>query len=168
MRIWKGFKREICMTDWRICTLLAVSVWIVGCASFLLSGASVGYHTLCKPSLAPRTIPWMLLWMGYYLLLGIALGLVIGRCSCCSKSLFRKGFIYWCLFLICSLLWTILFFSAGFQITAFILIVLSICFGCCTIIPFATESLLSACLLIICIWWQLYNFLLTLLLIFWN
>ena len=68
----------------------------------------------------------------------------------------------------CTLLWIILFFGVGLQITSLLLIVLAICFGLCTLIPFASESLLSALLMIACIWWELYCFLLTLLIILWN
>ncbi len=168
MRIFNGFKREIGCADLRVCLLLTAVTWIAGTLSLLLSGATGYYRLLCKPMLAPGTVVWLLLWMGYYLLTGIALGLVLGRSTHCRVSLIRRGLVFWCLFLFCSLLWVPLFFGAGAQVTALLIIVLAICFGCCTLTPFASESLLSALLLMVCIWWQLFNFLLTVLIILWN
>lgn len=168
LRIINGFKREICCADWRVCILWALVTWIVGALSLLLSGAGGCYHLLCKPMLAPGTAVWLLLWMGFYLLLGTALGLTVGRCTLFRPSLRRRGLVFWCLFLFCSLLWVPLFFGAGLQVTSLLIIVLAVCFGCCTLTPFASESLLAALLLFVCIWWQLFSFLLTLLIILWN
>lgn len=168
MRIFKGFKREICCADWRVCMVIALATWVAGALSLLLSGAVGCYQLLCKPLLAPGSLTWLLGWMLFYLLLGTALGLTLGRCAFCRPSLFRRGILFWSLFLICTLLWIVLFFGVGLRITALLLIVLAICFGMCTLIPFASESQLSALLMIVCIWWELYGFLLTLLIILWN
>jgi tryptophan-rich sensory protein len=168
LRIWNGFKRELCCADLRICLLAALATWVAGALSLLLSGAVGCYRLLCRPSISPGSVVWIILWMGFYLLLGLALGLVIGKCSICRTSLVRRGVVCWGLFLLCNLIWVILFFGAGFEVTSLLMILLAICFGCSTLAPFATDSLLAALLMMLCIWWELYSFLLTLLIILWN
>lgn len=168
MRILTGFKREIDCADWRICAVAALATWFAGGLSLLISGATGYYQLLCKPAIAPGTVLWLILWMGYYLLLGIALGLVLGRCGIGRRSLTRRGVVFWSLLLISSLLWVPLFFSAGLRVTALLLIVLAVSFGLCALSSFAVESLLSALLLLICLWWNIFSFLLTLLIILWN
>ena len=76
--------------------------------------------------------------------------------------------ICWGLFVLCNLLWVVLFFGAGFEVIPLLLIILAVCFGCSTLAPFAADSLLAALLMMLCIWWELYSFLLTLLIILWN
>lgn len=148
--------------------LTASAAWVAGALSLLLSGAGGCYLRLEKPVFAPGLTFWLFLWMLHYVLLGLALGLVIGHCGVCRRSLIRRGVIGWSLYLVCSLCWVPLFFGAGWQITSLLLIAVTVCFGLCAFIPFAARSLLSALLLAICIWWQIYCFLQTLLIILWN
>ena len=168
MRIFNGFKREIGCADLRICLITSLATWVAGALALLLSGAVGCYQLLCRPSLAPGSVIWVLLWMCFFLLSGLALGFVIGRCSACRPSLMRRGVICWGLFLLCNLLWVVLFFGAGMEVIPLLLIILAVCFGCSTLTPFAADSLLAALLMALCIWWELYSFLVTLLIILWN
>ncbi len=167
MRIWTGFKRELYCTDQKICLVTAAVTLAIGTAALLCSRAGHCFGWLALPAIAPCYGVWLLLWMGYFLLLGCAGGLYIGLCRCLGR-LHSKGVICWALTLLCSLAWPLLFFGCGMQITALLLIAAAVSFGLCTLAAFAERSLLAALLMLLCIWWQLYGFLLTLLIILWN
>ncbi|MBQ8288814.1 MAG: tryptophan-rich sensory protein [Clostridia bacterium] len=167
MRIFSGFKREICCADPRICLLTTAVTLFLGSLSLLLSRAGSCYALLAMPAFAVGYIGWLILWMLHYILAGIALGLTVSNC-CSYRRLIGRGVIIWGFFLLCSLLWVPLFFSAGMQITALLLIAAAVCFGLCALTSFARRSLLSAVLMLVCIWWQIYTFLQTLLIILWN
>ena len=151
MRILSGFKRELCCADPRICLLTTAMALFLGSLSLLLSGAGSCFALLLMPTFAVGYVGWLILWIIHYVLIGLALGLTVGSC-CCHLRLMGRGVIFWAFFLLCSLLWVPLFFSAGMRITAFLLIAAAVCFGLCALSAFARRSLLSAVLLLVILW----------------
>ncbi|MGM9647679.1 MAG: tryptophan-rich sensory protein [Eubacteriales bacterium] len=168
MRIVSGFKRELSCADLRVCLLTVAATWFAGALSLLFSGVGRCYCLLAMPAFAPGFVCWLILWMIHFILLGGALGLVLGQCSSCCRPRPGRGMLCWCLYLLCTLLWIPLFFAAGMSILSLLLIAAAVCFGLCTLTAFASRSLLSALCLLICIWWQIYGFLQSLLIILWN
>ncbi len=167
MRIFSCFKRELSCTDSRICLLSVASTWFVCTLSLLLSGVGSCYCRMTMPRFAPGYLAWIVLWMIHSILLGLALGLTLGHCGC-HRRLIGRGVIFWAFYLLCSQIWVPLFFAAGMQLTALLLIIAAVFFGLCTISVFAPRSLLSAVLMIVCIGWKIFCFLQTLLIILWN
>lgn len=167
MRIFTSFKREIGCVDPRISLLSVAATWFIGTLSLLFSGVGACYCRLEMPRFAPCYLGWMILWMLHLILAGLALGLTLGHCGC-HKRLIGRGVVFWIFYLLCSLIWVPLFFTAGMRLTALLVIAATVFFGGCTLSVFASRCLLSALLMLMGMGWQCFCFLQMLLIILCN
>ena len=167
LRIWIGFKREISCTDLRVCLLTTSVAWFLSTLILLLSGIGGYCRALEIPWLIPGSIVWLILWSLHYLLCGIALGLIAGSCNC-HKKMIGQGMVLWAFYLLTSLFWAPVFYTAGLEITGLLLIAGAIFLGVAVLFSFARWSILAALLMLCCIGWQIYSFLQSLLIILWN
>lgn len=168
MRILNGFKRELSCTDFRISLLSALAAWVLGGIVLLISGAVKCYSTLCRPNCAPSPALWLSARLCFCLLMGLALGLILGRCTCNRRFFLRRGIIFWCLCFGFSILWQLFFFGFGWEFVGLIWLAVSLFCGLTALSCFANESLLAALLLLIGLIWTCISFLLSLLIILWN
>ena len=167
MHIFVGFKREISCTDLRICLLTTSVAWFISTVILVLSGIGRACIELELPWLIPGSVAWLILGSLHYLLCGAALGLIAGNCNC-HKKMIGQGMVLWAFYLLTTLFWAPVFFGAGLEITGLLLVAAALFIGICVLFSFARWSILSAILMLLCIGWQVYSFLQSLLIILWN
>lgn len=168
MNLIRDFKRELRMTDWRICLLCGLIACLsCGVVLWLAGGASV-YRQLCGECVVPIPAVWLFLRQGTALILGLSLGLIGGRQ--CSTSVRRRnrGIGWWLSGYISMLLWLLIFLCGWGEVLSLIILAWSIISFVIAIEWFAGESLLSAVLLLIGILWMIGSFGLTMRIILWN
>ena len=168
MNLFRGFKRELWTTDWRICLLWGMIACLAcGAVLWLAGGASV-YRQICGECVVPIPALWLFLRQGTALILGLSLGLILGRQCNCSERGRKRGIGWWLSGYIAMLSWLLIFLSGWGEVLSLLLLAWSILSFILAIEWFARESLLSACLLVIGILWMMGSFGLTIRIILWN
>ena len=168
MNLIRGFKREVWATDWRICLLIGLCACLLCGGVLWLAGGAATYRQICGDCIVPIPAAWLICRQCTALLLGLALGIILGRQSCCCVRGRIYGIVWWTVGYVAMLLWLLLFLSGKYEVLAVILLAFSICALAIALDRFARESLLSATVLLVGILWIMGSFGFVLRIILWN
>ena len=168
MNLIRGFKRELWATDLRICLLIGLGACLLCTAVLWLAGGVAAYRLLCGDCNVPLPSVWLVGRQCTALLLGLGLGIILGRQSSCAVQGRIAGIVWWLVGYITLLLCLLLFMGGNFRVLSVILLAGSILAFALATDRFARESLLSALLLIVGILWMMGSFGLILRIILWN
>ncbi len=168
MQLFRGFKRELCTADWRICVSVGLTSGLLCGIILWLAGGNAVYQQICGDSVVQIPSYWLFLKQVVALILGLALGLLVGRQCTCSFRCRKKAIAWWISGYSAMLLWILIFFSGRGEVLSLLLLVWSIISFLIAIEWFARECLLSALLLLIGILWMMGSFGLTIRIILWN
>ena len=168
MRLIRGFQREFCTVDWRICILTGLLSWIL-CAGILwLAGGEVVYRQLCLDSQGGRAWGWIFFRQGLSICLGLSLGIYMGRsCNCAARGRY-KGILWWIIGYIAWLVGVFLFLGGQFEIPCLLFLAVSILALGIALEWLARDCLLAAILLSVGILWMMGSFGQTIRIILWN
>lgn len=129
---------------------ILIPVIIGGIVGLVISG-SIDYNSLQKPSLAPPSILFPIIWTTLYILMGVSYGILADISLIDSKT----KLIYY-LQLFANALWSIIFFILKWRFFAFIWIILLNILVIVMIINFYKRNKLSALLQIPYLLWILF------------
>lgn len=139
MNKWIGYIKSI-----------LVPVIIGGLVGFIISN-SIDYNSLVKPSLAPPSILFPIMWTILYILMGISYGMLKED----GENDFKINLIYYVQLLV-NALWSILFFVLKWRLFSFFWILLLDCLVVVMILSFYKKNKLSGLLQIPYLLWILF------------
>lgn len=153
MRLFRQFKRELSCADLRAVLIFALGSLVAGMLSALIGGSYAMYYHICLPRWAPSPFGFWLIWTVFYLLIGIAAGLIFSDRRCSGRRLAQSGILCWAVGFALSLLWSPLFFGRGAWLASLLVIPLMILCALRTVKRFARASLLAAFLMLLYVIW---------------
>ena len=123
----------------------------VGLIIGAITSSSIEYNTLIKPFFAPPSILFPIVWTILYVLMGVSYGILQ------SKSLVNSeiNFIYY-LQLFVNAMWSIIFFTFGWRLFAFIWLLILILLIFAMIIKFYNKDKVAGLLQIPYLLWAVF------------
>lgn len=128
----------------------------VGAISALLTRGSMDiYGELSTPPLSPPSILFPIVWSILYILMGVS-SVFVYKDRSLSPEAARQGLTYYAASLVVNFAWSIIFFTAGALIFAFVWLLFLLYLIIRTVIYYKRISTLAACLQIPYILWVCY------------
>lgn len=129
---------------------ILIPVIVGGIVGIIISG-SIDYNVLQKPSLAPPSIVFPIVWTILYILMGVSYGMLLSKDLVDSKI----NFIYY-LQLFVNAMWSIFFFTLKWRLFAFLWIILLAILVIIMIIEFYKKDKLAGLLQIPYLIWVVF------------
>lgn len=154
--------------EWRTSNKLYVIMSAVSCllcgiissaATYMMGGRKFYYSVIHRPSYAPPSFVFPLVWTIIYLLIGVALGLVWGAKHSCRMEEKYKGILLFVLMMIFNFLWCPLFFAAQATFIALFAVAMMIALSLGARKYFARISMCASIIIIVYLIWLTYCFL---------
>lgn len=106
---WRTANKIYVALSAAICLLCGI---ISSASTYMMGGRKFYYSVIHRPSYAPPSFVFPLVWTIIYLLIGVTLGLVGGAKHVCRREEKYKGILLFVLMMIFNFLWCPLFFAA--------------------------------------------------------
>lgn len=158
---WGSYwKRELYCADYKTIVVAVMVHFLCGILSAFCGGSASVYQYLLLPRFAPPTLVFVVMWSIIYLLLGVSLGVYISSYECNKGRWKLNTCLLYGSFLASLFLWYPVFFGARLFSVAFVIIACIISLALFVFRHFIKRSRLAAFLLIPCIVFFVFSFLL--------
>ena len=131
-------------------------------ATYMMGGRRFYYSVIQRPSFAPPSFVFPLVWTVMYLAIGIALGIALSSKHSCRREEKYKGFLLFVFMMIFNFLWCPLFFAAHATFISLFAIGMMIALSHGAKKYFARQSTLSSHIMVVYVLWLVYCFVINL------
>lgn len=116
--------REIRCIRLNLLIICSVGMLVLGMLTGAFGSGAVVYGCLCLPHFALSASGFILIWSIWYLLIGAAIGLLLGAAHCARSPDIRSALFWMSLLVLSNLIWYPTFFGLGSFVLSFLVLVI--------------------------------------------